>query len=212
LINLAEKANRAILNAMVENGVDLSNKVNLWSTSAVVVRIFTDSFEWVQIGDCLLMVIHDDGRHELLVDDFDHDLETLNLWKSCSRNTDQGILTTLAGTVMDQIMDVRAKQNVTYGALNGEETALSFLNSGRQRLRRVKHILLFTDGLFIPKSEPENRDDFSLLVELFLEGGLARVRDVVREMERSDACCHKYPRFKTHDDIAAFAITFPNDS
>ena len=203
LSNLAGKANRAIREAMKENGVDLRRKSDLWCTSAAVVRLLEDSFEWVQIGDCLVLVIYDDGGFELLTDDFDHDLETLNLWKACSRNTDEGIFTALA----EQIRDIRANQNVTYGVLNGEEEALSFLNSGCKSLKRVKHILLFTDGLFIPKSDPEKRDDFSLFTALFFEGGLTRIRETIREMERSDAECRQYPRFKPHDDMAAFALT-----
>ena len=204
LVNLVEKASSAVRSAMMENGVDLRNKGDLWCTSAAVVRLFEDYFEWVQIGDSLLMVIYDDGQYELLMDDFDHDLETLNLWKACSRNTNDGIFTALS----EKILETRANQNVTYGVLNGEQEALSFLNSGIKSLRGVAHILLFTDGLFIPKSDPENRDDFSRFAELFLEGGLARIRDTVRAMERSDVGCRKYPRFKTHDDIAAFAISF----
>ncbi|MFH1139690.1 MAG: protein phosphatase 2C domain-containing protein [Pseudomonadota bacterium] len=207
LINLAKKANRAIRRAMVENGVDLRDKGGLWCTSAAVVRLLKDSLEWVQIGDCLLMVIYDDGRHELLMDNFDHDLETLKLWKARSRNTNDGIFTALA----EKIMETRANQNVTYGVLNGEEEALPFLKFGRESLRRVRHVLLFTDGLFVPKSELEERGDFSLLATLFLEGGLARIRDAIRAMERSDVDCRRYPRFKTHDDIAAFAITL-NDA
>lgn len=204
LINLAKKANIAIRKAMMDNGVDLNNKGGLWCTSAAVVRLLEDSFEWVQIGDCLILVIYDNGEYELLIDDFDHDLETLRLWKDHSCNAKDSILTALH----EQILKVRANQNVAYGVLNGEEEALPFLNAGARSLHRVRHILLFTDGMFIPKSEPEKREDFDLFTSLFLEGGLARVRDTVRKMEQSDVDCRKYPRFKTHDDIAAFAITF----
>ena len=208
LVNLAIKANSAIRTAMMENGVDLEHKGGLWCTSAAVVRLFEDYFEWVQIGDCLILLVYDDGRHELLVEDFDHDRETLSLWKTCFRNSSAGILSVLA----DQIMDIRNKQNVSYGVLNGEEEAVSFLNSGEKSLRGVRHILLFTDGLILPNRDPEKRADFSLFTDLYLEGGLARVRDVVREMEENDTNCREYPRFKTHDDIAAFAITFDNTS
>ena len=204
LINLAKKASSNIRQAMVENGVDLGNRGGLWCTSVAVVRLHEDHFEWVQIGDCLIMVIYEDGQYELLMDDFDHDLETLSLWKTCSRNTTDGIFTALA----EKILETRAQQNITYGVLNGEKEALSFLKSGTKSLRQVAHILLFTDGLFIPKSEPENRDDFSQFAELFLEGGLARIRDTVREMEQSDVNGHRYPRFKLHDDIAALALSF----
>lgn len=203
LVNLAEKANTAIRDAMIENGVDFNDRSGLWCTSAAVVRLLDDCFEWVQIGDSLILVIYDGGEYELLMDNFDHDLETLKHWKKVSQNTDDNIF----GAIEEQIRKTRENQNVTYGVLNGEEKALAFLNSGVKSLHRVKHILLFTDGLFIPKSEPEEREDFDLLTRLFLEGGLERIRNAIREMESGDEACRKYPRFKIHDDIAAFAIT-----
>ncbi len=204
LLNLAEKANRVIREAMLENGVDLEDRGGLWCTSAAVVRLLDDSFEWVQIGDCLVLVIYENGAFELITDNFEHDLETLRMWKDCEPDSGQTIFSVLE----DQLLKTRANQNVTYGVFNGESRALSFLNFGAKSLRRVKHILLFTDGLFIPKREPEQREDFTLFAELFLQGGLHPIRDTVRQMEQSDPDCREYPRFKTHDDIAAISITF----
>jgi hypothetical protein len=109
--------------------------------------------------------------------------------------------------MIKQIIAVRRRVNVTYGALNGESEALDFISRGRQRLSGIRHILLFTDGLFIPQEHPEDGHQLDKLVERFLSGGLQSVYQYVHELQTSDPLCHRYPRFKPHDDIAAVAIS-----
>jgi len=204
LKNLVNKANTAIGDAMLKRGVNLKDKQNSWSTCAAVVRLGKDSFEWVQIGDCLVLAIYEDDTHEILTNNFDHDQETLQLWKQIADKTQKPILTALK----DQILKVRTLGNVTYGTLNGEKEALYFINSGTRKLKGVNHILIFTDGLFIPKTDPEERENFTLFSRLFLKGGLSHVRDFIRDLEKTDVACRKYPRFKAHDDIAAISLSF----
>ncbi|MEJ2642962.1 MAG: protein phosphatase 2C domain-containing protein [Desulfosarcinaceae bacterium] len=204
LFTLFVHANRAIGTAMVDRGVCLQIKHHRWNTSAAVVRIEEEFFDWIQIGDCLVFVIYKDGTHRILTEEFDHDRETLQLWKKSAHSTSEPILTALK----DQIIEVRARMNIDYGALNGEDEAISFLNSGTEKLQDIRHVVLFTDGLFIPNQKPAERTDFRRFAALFQKGGLSSVRDFVRELEKSDVACRKYPRFKTHDDIAAISITF----
>ena len=204
LHDLAVLANRAIGDAMANRGVCLKAKHHRWNTSAAVIRMNEEDFEWIQIGDCVVLVIYKNGTHRVLTEDFDHDHETLQLWKKNNQYTSEPILTALK----DQIRKVRDRMNIDYGALNGEEEALSFLHSGSEKLEDIQHIVLLTDGLFIPSSRPEERTDFHLFSELFQRGRLPFIRDFVREMEKTDVSCRKYPRFKTHDDIAAISITF----
>ncbi|MGE4424321.1 MAG: protein phosphatase 2C domain-containing protein [Pseudodesulfovibrio sp.] len=202
LKELADKANRAIMEAMLKHGVDMDDRANLWSTSAAVVRVAEDRFEWVQIGDCLVMTLLEDGSHRVHCAEFNHDLETLTIWREASCESE--------GTVLDvmheQIVKVRRGMNVTYGVFNGEPAAMDFLNIGSLPLDGVTDILLFTDGLFIPKRDPGEREDFDLFAELFRAGGLKGVRDHIRSTEAGDAACTRYPRFKVHDDVAAISI------
>lgn len=203
LANLAKKANSAIYNKMIENDVDISDKASLWSTSAAVVKINNDMIEWVQIGDSLLLLIYKDGSFKIPIKDYDHDSETLCMWKDIAQKTDQKIFQAMNG----QIKKVRAAMNVDYGVLNGEKEFSDFINSGREALNELSHVLLFTDGLFIPSKDPLNKDNFNEFVDLFLKGGLSEIRDHIRNIEQSDPDCRLYPRFKTHDDIAAVALS-----
>ncbi len=204
LVNRAKGANRKIGAAAGSEQLTAKEKHRLWSTSAAVVRIEESSFEFCQIGDCLIMAVRHDGSYTLLTPDTAHDRETLSLWK----NSDVPAGLTIHEFLSEQIRTVRNKMNIFYGVLNGEPEALNFLRRGRQSLDGVQAILLFTDGLFLPKKDPHQLDNWSLFVDLYLSGGLAAIHEKVRFLELLDPDCRMYPRFKKHDDIAAIAIRF----
>ena len=203
LLKLTDRANREILDAMQSKGVNLARKENLWCTSFAVVRIDNDAFEWVQSGDSLILAIDRNHRYRVLVPDTAHDTETLCMWREMAERGTPNIFESLK----EQLVAVRRRMNVTYGVLNGEPQALDFISQGREPLEDIEHILLFTDGLFIPKEDPREDQCFDLLVERFLDGGLEAVYRYVHDLQDADPLCHKYPRFKPHDDVAAVAIS-----
>jgi len=201
---LAVKANSAIKHSMIKNGLDVTDRNGLWSTSAAVVRIKDNRYEWVQTGDSLVLAIYKDGTYRILTDYFDHDRETLEMWKkvSCESNTP------IMEVLKEQILNVRSGMNITYGVFNGEERAMDFLKQGSGDIKDIKTILIFTDGLFMPSEKPDMKRDFHLLVKLYQSKGLSGVRDYIRSLEKTDPLCKMYPRFKPHDDIAAISLTF----
>lgn len=199
---LAHTANQSIYRHMVRHGVDLTRKENLWSTSAAVVRIQGNTLEWVQTGDAQIILIYQDDTHEVLVDREDHDYDTLCLWPARNKAGSSGTDT----RIFEQIRKKRAEMNLTYGVLNGEPHAMDFLNHGRKSLDQVNTVLLFTDGLSIPSEKPAKKKNFTPLVTLYRDLGLAGLKHRIRQIERTDPECRRFPRFKTHDDIAAIAV------
>lgn len=204
LVELAKKANEKIRDEMAKAEIDTSKPTNLWFTTAAAIRLNGDSFDWVQIGDSLILVINKDGSYKLLVDEYDHDMETLTMWKKLAEKKVEEIYKELH----DQSVKVRNQVGISYGALSGQREMDKFLNSGTESLKNVKHVILFTDGLIVPKENPQEKDDFEIFVKLFLQGGLKKVRDHVRKLEDDDPKCWKHPRFKQYDDIAAIAVSF----
>lgn len=202
LLDLAARANRSIKEAMAEQQVVLDNKSDLWSTSAAVVRLHADRFEWCQVGDCQILVLYRDGSYRLLATPPGHDLETLCLWKQMTSKKGEPIGEVLA----DQILKVRQGMNIQYGVFNGEEAAMRFVRNGETALEGVSDILLYTDGLSLPRKNPEEGEDLAAFASLYRQGGLRAIRNRVRRMQQEDPACHTYPRFKNHDDIAAIAI------
>lgn len=205
LKDLAIETNRKIKEKLLESGVDITDKLNLWFTMASVVRINKNSFEWLQAGDCIMLVIYKDDDFRLIADIDDHDRETMILWKQYAKKKTKNIMDILR---KGPSRELRKRVNEDYGALDGEEKFVNFIQIGEEHLENIKHILLFTDGMRIPKENPEEPDDFDTLIKLFLEGGLEHVKNYIRNIEKDDPNCWKYPRYKQYDDITAISISF----
>ncbi|NDV28177.1 protein phosphatase 2C domain-containing protein [Desulfovibrio sp. JC010] len=201
---LAKRANMTIRQEMAERNVNLGSKKNLWSTSAAIVRVNDGMLEWAQIGDCRIVCVYENGDFEFLAKWVEQDTETLSIWKEVGESTDKPIGVALH----DQIAKVRARMNLDYGVFNGEPEAINFLNTGTRDLTGVRNILLFTDGLLLPNEKPWEERDYSEQLNLFRRNGIKGLRDHIRSIESTDLRCCAYPRFKTHDDIAAVAIGF----
>ena len=204
LKEMAANANNALRKKMISNSVDISDKANLWCTTAAVVRLKMDSFEWLQVSDSIILIIYKDNSFKLMLTDYDHDRDAMTLWKSLAQEKTKNI----HGVIWKKIPHVRLKANEDYGLIDGEEKFSKFIMTGEESLENVKHVILFTDGMILPKERPEDEDDFSTFVRLFMEGGLGKIKDYVRGLEKDDPECWKYPRYKQYDDIAAISISF----
>lgn len=202
LLDLAGRANRRIRDALLAQNVAMTERHRFWSTSLAVIRLGDDRLEYCQTGDAQILLIMSDGSYRIITPDVDIDRETLGLWQKSKAAPDAAIQDVLA----EQIHKVRLQMNISYGVLNGEPAAMDFLHHGYQDLTGVSDILLFTDGLFLPRENPRKDNDWHTFVGLYRAGGLQAVRDQVRGLQTEDPACRTYPRFKQHDDIAAVAI------
>ncbi len=203
LDQLAKEANQNIQNAQLNESISLDERHKLWSTSLAVVHLDGNRLEYCQTGDALILFIFKDGGYKVITPDIDIDRDTLHLWKEMQLSPDAVIQDVLA----EQIHKVRLEMNISYGVLNGEPEALEFIRHGYEDLTDVSDILLFTDGLQLPRENPLEEQDWQSFVKLYRQGGLQVVRDHVRHLQQQDPACRKYPRFKIHDDIAAVAIS-----
>lgn len=206
LIEAAMRANYAILQAMLAEGIDTKSKIKCWATTCAAVETDGITLDWVQIADSLILIIYHDGTYELPVKDYDIDRENLLLWKSYA---DQGMrFSEIKDKMTAHMRRAREQMNVSFGALNGDPNARRFLKSGTCSLEGVAHVVLFTDGLILPKKDPNLPDDFDTFVSLFLNGGISAVLHHVRKIENTDTDCLVHARFKKHDDGTAVVISF----
>lgn len=204
LADAALAANREIHDECSAAGVDLQRKEELWSCSAAVIRLHGNHFDWCQIGDCQILVIKEDGSYTLLGKTPDQDIDTLRLWKQRASNSTEAVMEVMSR----EILEVRRKTNIDFGVFNGEPEAITFLRSGSESLAGVKDILLFSDGLLLPQDDPGALPVWEQFIELYRAGGLQEIRTHVRNLQLGDIGCSRYPRFKTHDDISAVALSF----
>ncbi|SHJ52729.1 Protein phosphatase 2C [Malonomonas rubra DSM 5091] len=204
LFELGSRANKKLQLQMTAMGVESSDRLKSWSTSAAVCRLQDDSIEWLQSGDCQILAIEESGACRLLTSYHNHDRETLQKWQQLlADNTPQP-----REALHPQLVKVRRQMNSSYGALNGEQAALDFFQTGSCSLAGIAHLLIFTDGLFPPGENPAEEPDFCWLADYYQQGGLEKVKQEIRKREKHDPECRRYPRFKMHDDIAAVAISF----
>jgi len=204
LFELGSRANKKLQLKMTAMGVESANRLQCWSTSAAVCRLRGNSVEWLQSGDCQILAIDADGESKLLTTYHNHDQSTLQqLQELVAQNNPEP-----RKALQPQIEKVRWQMNQSYGAFNGDETAHDFFQLGSHSLKGIRHLLIFTDGLFPPGENPASPPDFCWLGKQFLQGGLNKVKAEIRQLEKTDPNCHRYPRFKQHDDIAALAISF----
>jgi len=203
LQKMVSRANATIQATMEQHGVDTTKKVGRWSTSAAVFRIHDNRLEWVQTGDSLIGIIHENGQGELVSPYTNHDKGTLGRMQKLARQGVDDIKT----AVMPTIMQVRERMNEDYGVLNGEEAALDFIRSGSMPTKGIKHVIAFTDGMFTPTKNSRDTFDFGAFADQFLEEGLGGILASIRTKEATDPLCHIYPRFKQHDDATAVALT-----
>lgn len=204
LFELGSRANKNLQLKMTAMGVESADRLKCWSTSAAVCRLHEGSLEWLQSGDCQILAIEADGGCRLLTDYYNHDQATLLHWqKLIAKNVPEP-----RRKLQPVIEKVRGQMNQSYGAFNGERAALDFLQIGSAPLKNIRHLLIFTDGLFPPGENPAAQPDFCWLAKHYQQGGLVRVKQKIRQLEQTDPDCRRYPRFKKHDDIAAVAISF----
>lgn len=204
LIDRAGLANSRIAEALRAAGISPEQRHRYWSTSMAVVKVDDDQLHYCQTGDSHILAIYNDNTAKLLSRDIDIDSETLQLWQQAQAPAGTSIHELLA----EQIKKVRLQMNQSYGVLNGEDAAIDFLEHGSLPVNNIRHLLLFTDGLLLPQSQPGQSHDWQFMAELFLSGGLNGLHQLVRTLQRQDPQCQLYPRFKCHDDIAAISITF----
>ena len=204
LHNRLMAANESIRTSMEQCNISLHNRLGYWSTSAAIIELHENSFDYAQIGDALILTISQNGSYSLAAPYYNHDEETLSLWQQCaSENTTQCIYETLK----EHIEKTRLQMNRTFGVLNGEKEAEQFISSGTMPLDNIAHILCFTDGLHLPSESPGSKGDFRRLVDCYLQNGLSGLYTEIRQQEATDPYCVRYPRFKQHDDASAIAIT-----
>ncbi|WP_219833967.1 protein phosphatase 2C domain-containing protein [Paenibacillus sp. R14(2021)] len=207
LLELLTDANAKLRSAMEGAGIALDQPEALWSACAVLVRISDKWIEYAQLGDCMLAVYYVDGTIRVVThDQLAHvDDRSKAVWTA---GIAAGLMTAeqLWAHVRPQIIAGRAIANRPggYGVLNGDPGFADFVEFGRISSSGVAALLLFSDGLYIPKPAGESDKDSAADIA-------ARVRDMgldsyaawLTALEESDPDCTRYPRMKKSDDKTA---------
>lgn len=205
------EANAALRKSMVESGIDIGKKEQLWTTGAAIVRVREHCVEYAQTGDCMIIAVYADGTVRTVTRD-----QVAHIDNQTRRLLEEGIrsgmtrIAELRDYVSPAILRNKSKMNTLegYGVLSGEPEAAEFLETGRINRILLKELLLVTDGLFVPKKAGEYGNDMAELIAHIADKGLAGYADWLLRLEADDPDCLRYPRFKTSDDKTAIRILF----
>ncbi|NBJ70362.1 MULTISPECIES: protein phosphatase 2C domain-containing protein [Clostridia] len=206
------KINTQLQDKMNEYNIDTLKKEQLWGTALALVKISPNGIDFIQTGDCMIFAVYEDNAVRTLTRAQTAPLEkaAINRWKEL---IGKGV--TKQAELMKDVKDIlitnRQKSNTPagYGVLNGEDDAIKFTEFGKINKNGLKHIVIMTDGLFLPKElVPEHECYWKSVINEVLSKGLQAYADELIELEASDPECVRYPRFKMSDDKAGVWITF----
>ncbi|WP_308636325.1 protein phosphatase 2C domain-containing protein [Paenibacillus silvisoli] len=210
IMELLVSANDSLRGAMVQAGIDPRHKEGLWTACAAAIRVYPKWIEFAQAGDCMLAVYYADGSIRIVTNDqVAHvDDRTKAVW---AEGVAAGLTTRaeLLEYCMPTLRNGRELANTDdgYGVINGDPAFPDYAEFGRIGRTNVKALLLFTDGLYIPKLPGESdKESAGEIASLVRQMGLPRYIEWLTELEESDPNCTKYPRGKKSDDKTALWI------
>lgn len=216
LEELTIEANARLGEAMRASGIRTDRKSELWTAAAALIRITDHHIEYVQAGDCMIMALYRDGQVRTITRDHVSHMGQVSMatWKE---GIASGIRTRAAlwEQVLPQIVGNKDVMNTDegYSVLNGLPDADRYLESGKINRIQLAGVLLVTDGLFYPEewpaAEPGVQDGLEeKLLRRVASDGLEPYARWLVDLEKEDAECIRYPRFKVSDDKSGVWIAF----
>lgn len=190
--------------AHLQAKIDSTKAVNRFSTTVAVVRINDTSAELLQIGDSIILVITKDGQVQAPLGYEEHDAALLGKWRRLAEAGVENIWQALS----NDSIKLREQANKSFGVLNSDKNVKNYIKKMILALQNVATILILTDGMYLPSSDPDAEPDWSLYVDLYRHGGIKYILETVRKMEDTDPKQIQFPRYKHHDDASAIAIDF----
>lgn len=215
LYRLVLRANDRLRQLMLDRGVDVNNKEELWTTGIALVRIHEHYIEYVQAGDCMIAAAYKDGSiRSVTYDQVDSiDSEAMRIWME---GINQGLKTReqLRKFVEPTILDNKQLMNTLdgYAVISGEPELSDFIEYGRMNRMQMTDLLIVSDGLFLPRATgpigPTREFGIGELMRRVKSMSLQEYTDWLIDLEETDPECQKYPRFKKSDDKTGIYIKF----
>lgn len=202
LVATALQANNDIEAAHAQAGIDTSKSTHRFGTTASVVRLGDDTAELLQVGDSVILTVDHAGQVAAPLGYHDHDLGIMRQWRKLADQDASNI----GAILKEDMLALRESSNVAYGVLNGDPRVQPFTKTTTIELGGIATILLLTDGMYLPKSDPDAPEDWAETAELYKNGGLEAIYHAVRATEQSDPDLTLYPRYKLHDDASGVAL------
>jgi hypothetical protein len=208
------QANDALRQRMIDEGIDIADKRQLWSAAFAVFQVRDTYVEFVQAGDCMLFAKYADGSYRRVTHDQVAHVDRITLAKR-REAIELGITepAELRNYLYPTLSENRQKANTRegYAVLNGEVDFRLFLETGRFSRACLTRLYAVTDGMF-HSLDGVNPDEAwtRMLMEIDRVGLEAYAENLVRA-EQADADCTKVPRLKISDDKTGIVLDVGQD-
>lgn len=190
-------------------------KTNRSSTGVAAIEFNPEHtfVNFIHAGDCMIFLQYENGDIRSLTYDHIQYLDHLAIAEIVRLKKDSATkhmtFNALRESVNPLLITNRAKLNTYegYGVIDGSDAAIEHLEYGRISLKRVKKILLISDGLQIPVTLDEP-GAWEQAAKIAFDQGLEHLLQTVEAKEVADPDCLQYPRLKFQDDKTAILLEF----
>ncbi|MGZ7445083.1 GNAT family N-acetyltransferase [Paenibacillus sp. TH7-28] len=203
------RANSLLLERMREAGVETANAAARWGAVFAVVKVHSAYFEFVQSGDCMLLVRYRDGSVRTVTRNqvAGLDLETLHA-KLELEEAGTWTKAEISQMLRPHAETNRQKANTLegYSVMNGDPALESFMESGRISLAGVLKIYLLSDGMYHFIENVPDPEKWRKWADRLDELGIGPYMDDLCVQEALDSSCERHPRHKVSDDKSAVIL------
>lgn len=176
-------ANGELRRAMIESGIDMRSKHELWASCIAAVQVTEHRIRYVQLGDCMIVARYADGRIDVLTE---NRVAGIRAKAKAKRERDRQNGMALEdepfyADLYNSIVYNRTYMANTpegYGVCNGTEEAVDYIQSGFVPMEQLTHLLLVSDGMFHPELPLERT------MEIILQESFDRYVEQVEQAER----------------------------
>lgn len=181
--------------------------------------------DYVAAADCMIFIQYENGQIRQVSHDYMeiHDSKgirlQMDLWETIlvenedpntwEHNKMEMTKKNIYERVQPLLKQNRNKLNAPdgYGIIDGSDEAPLFLESGTIPLMNVKGLLLLSDGLKLHTHRNGfQKNEWLNSAETAFEFGLDYLLEKMTELEKNDAACYEFPRFKQYDDKTGILI------
>ncbi|MFE5323638.1 protein phosphatase 2C domain-containing protein [Paenibacillus sp. NPDC056579] len=204
LKSLVLEANSRLREAMLEAGIDVTDKQSLWTSALAIVRISDNYIDYAQVGDCMIIAVYKDGLIRPISRDQVAPIDA-RLKSVLREHIRQGVASRdeLWARIRPMILQNKTTMNTIegYSVMSGEPELADFIEYGRFNRIGLQSILIVTDGLFLPGADSEREADaITAMAGRIADMTLPGYAEWLLRLEQDDSECVRYPRFKISDD------------
>ncbi|TQY40503.1 hypothetical protein, partial [Clostridioides difficile] len=186
-------------------------KLDLPSSSIVVVKFHENKVEYFLLGDCALFIKNGDSKviKDRSICKFDN---TVFYEMSKLSNLEEMAFDEIRTSVMDTIVSNRLKKNTKegYWILDFDEEAVENSIYGYIEIKKDFQLMLTSDG-FTSACDRYNLIKEEELIRIAEKFGIGYIHNKVRDFEDNDYKAVKVPRFKVKDDSSCLYLDIYND-